>query len=152
MDGGPPVFPPDSSCPAVLWYRFAISNFGYRAVTVFGPAFLRCSPRPRCASLRPATPAIRRQLVWPLPSSLAATGGIDFSFSSSGYLDVSVPRVPSYETMDSSHGDGALPPPGFPIRISSAQCLLAAPRGFSQLTTSFVGNQCHGIHPALLFA
>ena len=97
MGGGPPGFPPDSSCPAVLWYRFAISNFGYRAVTVFGPAFLRCSPRPQCASLRPATPAIRRQLVWPLPSSLAATGGIDFSFSSSGYLDVSVPRVPFHK-------------------------------------------------------
>ena len=31
--------------------------------------------------------------VWPLPRSLAATRGIDVSFSSSGYLDVSVPRV-----------------------------------------------------------
>ena len=34
-------------------------------------------------------------LVWAPPFSLAATLGIDFSFSSSGYLDVSVPRVPS---------------------------------------------------------
>ena len=32
--------------------------------------------------------------VWALPRSLAATYGIDVSFSSSGYLDVSVPRVP----------------------------------------------------------
>ena len=32
-------------------------------------------------------------MVWALPFSLAATGGIDFSFFSSGYLDVSVPRV-----------------------------------------------------------
>ena len=32
--------------------------------------------------------------VWALPRSLAATDGIDVSFSSSGYLDVSVPRVP----------------------------------------------------------
>ena len=32
--------------------------------------------------------------VWALPLSLAATHGIDVSFSSSGYLDVSVPRVP----------------------------------------------------------
>ena len=31
-----------------------------------------------------------RTVVWPLPRSLAATYGIDFSFSSSGYLDVSV--------------------------------------------------------------
>ena len=34
-------------------------------------------------------------LVWATPTSLAATMGIDVSFSSSGYLDVSVPRVPS---------------------------------------------------------
>ena len=32
-------------------------------------------------------------LVWPLSRSLAATRKIDVSFSSSGYLDVSVPRV-----------------------------------------------------------
>ena len=100
----------------------------------------------------PSTPVLRRRPVWPLPSSLAATEGIDVSFSSSGYLDVSVPRVPSYETMDSSHGDGALPPPGFPIRIFPDQSPLTAPRDFSQLATSFFGNQCHGIHPMLLFA
>ena len=34
-------------------------------------------------------------MVSALPRSLAATCGIDVSFSSSGYLDVSVPRVPS---------------------------------------------------------
>ena len=33
--------------------------------------------------------------VWALPRSLAATYGIDVSFSSSAYLDVSVQRVPS---------------------------------------------------------
>ena len=32
---------------------------------------------------------------WALPVSLAATPGIEFSFFSSGYLDVSVHRVPS---------------------------------------------------------
>ena len=36
-------------------------------------------------------------------------------------------------------GDSALPLPGFPIRTSADQCLFAAPRSFSQLTTSFVG-------------
>ena len=35
-----------------------------------------------------------RAPVWADPLSLAATHGIDVSFSSSGYLDVSVPRVP----------------------------------------------------------
>ena len=100
----------------------------------------------------PSTPGVRRPLVWPLPSSLATTKGIEFSFFSSGYLDVSLPRVPSYETMNSSHGDRALPRPGSPIRTSMDQCLLAAPHGFSQLIASFVGNQCPGIHPALFLA
>ena len=104
----------------------------------------------RCRS--PSTPAVRRPPVWPLTSSLATTKVIEFSFFSSGYLDVSLPRVPSYETMDSSHGDRALPRPGSPIRISMDQCLLAAPHGFSQLIASFFGNQCPGIHPALFFA
>ena len=40
-------------------------------------------------------PQHARTLVWAPPISLAATLGIDFSFSSSGYLDVSVHRVPS---------------------------------------------------------
>ena len=44
-----------------------------------------CSPQPRSA----------RTSVWALPISLAATFGIDVSFSSSAYLDVSVQRVPS---------------------------------------------------------
>ena len=35
-------------------------------------------------------------MVWALSRSLAATWEIDVSFSSSGYLDVSVPRVPSH--------------------------------------------------------
>ena len=39
-------------------------------------------------------PRDARITVWALPLSLAATQGIDVSFSSSGYLDVSVPRVP----------------------------------------------------------
>ena len=101
---------------------------------------------------RPATPNVRRPSVWPLPSSLATTKGIEFSFFSSGYLDVSLPRVPSDEPMDSVHGDWALPQPGSPIRRSPDQSPFAAPRSFSQLIASFIGNQCPGIHPALLFA
>ena len=101
---------------------------------------------------RSSTPSVRRLPVWPLPSSLATTKGIEFSFFSSGYLDVSLPRVPSDEPMDSVHGDWALPQPGSPIRRSPDQSPFAAPRSFSQLIASFIGNQCHGIHPALLFA
>ena len=42
--------------------------------------------------------------VWALPRSLAATGGIVITFSSCGYLDVSVPRVRS-----PLRGDGIAP-------------------------------------------
>ena len=38
-------------------------------------------------------PSSKIGLVWALPLSLAATYGIDFSFCSSGYLDVSVLQV-----------------------------------------------------------
>ena len=111
--------------------RFGSASFGYRM---------------------PSTPVVRRPPVWPLSSSLATTKEIEFSFFSSGYLDVSLPRVPSYETMDSSHGDRALPRPGSPIRKFQDHCLLAAPLNLSQLIASFVGNQCLGIHPALFLA
>ena len=40
------------------------------------------------------TPNVLLRSVWPLPLSLATTRRISFDFSSSGYLDVSVPRVP----------------------------------------------------------
>ena len=110
----------------------------------FRSAIVRCR--------RPATPRVRRLAVWPLSFSLATTKEIEFSFFSSGYLDVSLPRVPSYETMDSSHGDRALPRPGSPIRKFRDQCSFATPPDLSQLIASFVGNQCLGIHPALFFA
>ena len=42
----------------------------------------------------PSTPNVRRLSVWALSLSLAATQNIDVSFLSSGYLDVSVHRVP----------------------------------------------------------
>lgn len=43
---------------------------------------------------RGPNPGMLRIPVWAPPLSLAATQGIDVSFFSSGYLDVSVPRVP----------------------------------------------------------
>ena len=110
----------------------------------FGSAIFRCR--------KPSTPVVRRPPVWPLTVSLATTKVIEFSFFSSGYLDVSLPRVPSYEPIDSVHGDCALPQPGSPIRKFQDQCLLAAPLNLSQLIASFVGNQCLGIHPALFLA
>ena len=43
-----------------------------------------------------------------------------------------------------------LPHAGFPIQKSADQCIFATPRGLSQLITSFIGDWCQGIRPALL--
>ena len=132
------------------------------SVLLFSPSLTGLSPSLAALSIAlqlsylqimtSSTPDDRSLPVWPLTVSLATTKVIEFSFFSSGYLDVSLPRVPSYEPMDSVHGDWALPQPGSPIRRSPDQSPFAAPRSFSQLIASFIGNQCHGIHPALLFA
>ena len=129
-------------------------------IQLLSPSLTGLSPSPAALSnalqlsyfqiMTSSTPVVRRQPVWPLPVSLATTKGIEFSFFSSGYLDVSLPRVPSNRTMYSARSDGTLLPPGSPIRISPDQCLLAAPRSFSQLTASFVGVWCLGIRPVLL--
>ena len=44
--------------------------------------------------MQSATPKVFLPLVWPLPRSLATTGGISVDFFSSPYLDVSVQAVP----------------------------------------------------------
>src|SRR5579862_2225299 len=57
-----------------------------------------------------------------------------FDFFSSGYLDVSVHRVPSIQTMNSSVGHKTLLSWGFPIRIRLDQRFCAAPQAVSSLT------------------
>ena len=70
------------------------SSFAYGAVTLFGRLSQNLSAR--LIESRPwSEPRNARIPVWALPFSLAATHGITFVFSSSGYLDVSVHRVPS---------------------------------------------------------
>ena len=69
---------------------------------------------------RSKTPSIRRSKVWAVSISLAATLKIDVSFSSSGYLDVSVHRVPSVSLWIHDTVIRLLVP-GFPIRKSAAQ-------------------------------
>ena len=74
-------------------YRHVNSSFAYEAFTLFGG--LSQNPSARIVeSIMRSEPRNARIPVWPLSISLAATLEIDFSFSSSGYLDVSVHRVP----------------------------------------------------------
>ena len=71
-------------------------GFEYGAITRCGGAFqLTSSAYSRIAYAGPTTPNGRNHPVWALPISLAATLGISVDFLSSGYLDVSVHRVPS---------------------------------------------------------
>ena len=80
-----------------------------------------------------------RTPVWALPVPLAATPGIDVSFFSSGYLDVSVRRVPS-ACLWIQHAAAEVSSAGFPhsdIHGSLAVCaspwLFAAYRVFLRL-------------------
>ena len=68
--------------------------FAYTTLTSYGRSFQYRSARLGLALCGPK-PHGARTMVWALPRSLAATCGIILIFSSSGYLDVSVHRVPS---------------------------------------------------------
>ena len=74
-------------------YRHVNSPFAYGAFTLSGRLSQNLSAR-IVESIMRSEPRNARTPVWPLSISLAATLEIDVSFSSSGYLDVSVHRVP----------------------------------------------------------
>ena len=80
----------------VSWYsgsRCVTSAFRYGAFTLSGWLSQNHSPSSYESIMR-SEPRNARIPVWALSISLAATLEIDVSFSSSGYLDVSVHRVP----------------------------------------------------------
>ena len=110
-------------------------SYGYGAVTrlagVFHRLFSFCLP---CVAGVHYPVAAVTATVWARPSSIASTGGFTVVFSSSGYLDVSVHRVRSFIRCRIFNTAGR------PIQISSDLSLFAAPRGFSQLTASFVAS------------
>ena len=117
----------------VSWYSGscrACSAFGYGAFTLYGrPSQVR-SPS-IAGSLVQSEPRGARTPVWALPVPLAATPGIDVSFSSSGYLDVSVHRVP-FHTLWIQIWIHGVSPCGFPhsdIRGSLDIC--SSPRLFA---------------------
>ena len=80
----------------VSWYsgsRLADSSFAYGAFTLSGWLSQNHSAK-TLESIMRSEPQSARTLVWALSISLAATFEITVVFSSSGYLDVSVHRVP----------------------------------------------------------
>ena len=74
-------------------YRHVSSSFAYGTFTLSG-LLSQNSSAGIAESIMRSEPRNARTPVWALSISLAATLEIDFSFSSSGYLDVSVHRVP----------------------------------------------------------
>ena len=90
------VPPPSVKVPRVSTYSgycHVIRPFVYGAFTLFGRLSQNRSTR-SYESIMQSIPRDARIPVWALSLSLAATHKIDVSFSSSGYLDVSVHRVP----------------------------------------------------------
>ena len=77
----------------VLWILPRLLRLRLRGFHPLRPVFPGPFPC-LCKSLVQSEPRNARISVWALPVPLAATPGIDVSFSSSGYLDVSVHRVP----------------------------------------------------------
>ena len=141
MRGGPRGFRPGFPCPAVLrYFRSEAAQFRLRgryplrrAVPCTSPTTQLCnSPtRRQTDQLKPYNPAVTTAAachvttVWALPLSLATTQGVEVSFLSSGYLDVSVPQLASSHPMYSGASTTALPVVGFPIRRSRGQRLVS---------------------------
>ena len=124
--------------------------FAYTTLTSYGRSFqyrsarfgsTLCGPKPHGA----------RTMVWALPRSLAATYGIIFIFSSSGYLDVSVHRVPSACLCIQHTVTGCasrVPPFGDPRIIAHVQ-LPAAFRSLSR-PSSALSAKASALRPFLL--
>ena len=110
MDGGPPRFGPGFTCPALLRDRVAPSGLGSRTGlspaaagppmpfrSPAGPAPGGGSPRMRGPATPPAEPLPgmpARRFGHRSPFARRYSGSLEIDFLSSGYLDVSVPRVP----------------------------------------------------------
>jgi hypothetical protein len=144
LEGGPPRFMRDFSCPTLLRNisdRFSISHTGVSPST---PGL----PRPFCYRLpyryeSPTTPSYRSRSVWAIPRSLATTRGVSVDFLSYRYLDGSVPCVGSFVT---GHDSSRVTPFG---NLGIIACLPASP-SLSQAPTSFIASLRLGIHRTLL--
>ena len=145
------VLPVSHKVPRAPWYsgyRFGSPCFRLRGSHPLRPRFPSRSASMVSSYLcGPTTPigiAANRFGLLPFRSPLLRE--CNHCLFSCGYMRCfSSPRSLAHTMYSHAHA-AALPAAGFPIRISPDRCLFAAPRGFSQLTTSFVGSQRQGIH------
>ena len=153
MGDGPPRFPQDFSCPAVLGIPGPLHSL---SPTGLLPSMERLSSTLRLGSAAfcpvPQPPSSRSQ---------KGLGCFRFARRYSGnrycflflrvlrwFTSPSLLPLPMYSVMN----DFALPKSGSPIRKSPDQSLLTAPRGISQLATSFIASLRLGIHRLPLVA
>ena len=127
MEGGPPIFKQDFSCPALLKdQNETLPIRGYH------PLWLTF----------PGHSGYFQIGHWPGPRSLVTTNGVSVDVLSSSYLDISVRWV----CLPCGINQIGL---GFPIRKSADQGLLTAPHSLSQRVTSFIASLYQGIHQML---
>ena len=144
LEGGPPSFPQDYSCPAVLGMPL-------------GPLELRV---PGCHRLWRGFP---NRFGSPLRSHVAVPQPRPGKPDRFGLFPVRSPLLGESRLLSFPPGNEmfqfpglasacadprALALVGFPIRRSRDHGLYAAPPGLSQLTTSFIASSCQGIHRA----
>ena len=127
MEGGPPIFKQDFSCPALLKdQNETLPIRGYH------PLWLTF----------PGHSGYFQIGHWPGPRSLVTTNGVSVDVLSSSYLDISV-RWVCFPCGINQNGLG------FPIRKSADQSLLTTPHSLSQRVTSFIASLYQGIHQML---
>ena len=154
MERGLPGFPRDFSCPVVLRIPLRVrQTFGYVAITLYSPAFQRvhlvsglvtllmrsCNTAVQARRFRLfrfRSPLLSESLLLSLPPG---TEMVHFPGLASSAYEFSG-RLLAFSQQ------------GFPIRKSPDHCLLAAPRGLSQLATSFIACLRQGIHRTPLVA
>ena len=106
-------------------YSLPVSSFAYGTLTLCGrlSQTLQLDSSGHDASPNPDDP--EGPSVWPLPRSLATTGGISVDVFSCPYLDVSVQDVPLVRLFDSPYDTQVLPvwvsPFGYPRIIAYVQ-------------------------------
>ncbi len=148
MEGGPPSFTRDYTCPTLLGiplgavrvflpgchrlWRAVPGRFGLASCSHVAVPQPRWCKHPRFGLARFRSPLLSGSRLLSLPP-----GTEMFQFPG---LARPCGR------------DAGCPAPGFPIRTSWDHSLFAAPPGLSQLITSFIASLCQGIHRAPLRA
>ena len=129
MEGGPPMFGQGFTCPALLEDRTRFYPYG--AVTRYGPTFQTVPVLTSRATglVRVRSPLLTESRLMSFPPGTEMFQFPGFASAAYGFS-----------------GGYSLAEVGCPIRRSSDQSLLAAPRGFSQRATSFIASWRQGIH------